>query len=112
MEKEFGKETGTSEAIVYLTREEREKTGAEKITSTGRLLVGGQSGKRERQTQREKAGEKERNMCFVPLWGKSFEGLPLANHLASSGVGLTWGHALRMDSSTKVSGKLTGCTMV
>ena len=67
---------------------------------------------RERQRQREKAGEKERNMCFVPLWGKSFEGLPLANHLASSGVGLTWGHALRMDSSTKVSGKLTGCTMV
>ena len=45
------------------------------------------------------------------VWG-SHAGLPLASHLASSGFGLTQGPALGMDSSTGVSGKLTGFTMV
>ena len=46
-------------------------------------------------------------------------GLPLANHLASSDLGLTQGlpcvpaHLLgRMDYSSRVSGKLTGCAVV
>ena len=71
-------------------------------------------------------GQKESTMCFGGLlnhwYGGGPFGLPLANHLALSGLeslsGLTQGpplcaHALlaKMDSSAGVSGKLTGCTM-
>ena len=65
--------------------------------------------------EREKAREKESNVCFGGplnhLYGGSPSGLPLANHLALSGSGLTQGPALRMDFSTRVSGKLTGSTV-
>ena len=49
--------------------------------------------------------------CLNHLYGGGPSGVPLANHLASSGCGLTWGPALDLDSSTRVPRKLTGCTM-
>ena len=49
------------------------------------------------------------------LYGGSPSRLPLASHLASSGMALSCvpGYLLaRIDSSTRTYGKLTGCTMV
>ena len=76
-----------------------------------RQVGGAGGGEREREIQ-NKRGREERNTCFGSHLNHSYGGspsrLPLANHLASSGSGLTQGLALRMDFSTRVSGKLTG----
>ena len=87
-------------------REKREDTG------TGRLWgVGGQG---ERQTQREKAREEESNMCFGGSLNHSYGGspsrLPLANHLASSGFGLTHSPDHGKDFNTRVTEKLSGAS--
>ena len=85
--------------------------------------VGAGCGEREKETEREE----ERNKCFGGCLNHSYRnspsGLPLVNHLASSGLELTFGltqgpplcskHLLtRMDSTTGVSGELTGCAVV
>ena len=65
---------------------------------------------------RDRAREEESNTCYGGALNHLNEGslswLPLANHLASSGFGLTLHPALTMDSSTRVSEKTTGSTMV
>ena len=90
--------------------EREDKCG--EITSRQGVAEGGEG---ERQTRKSNAcfGGGLRHLC-----GLSPSGLPLANHLASSGFGRTQGPPLsahllgRMDSSARVSGKLTGCAMV
>ena len=106
-----------------------------------RESIGGLEGEEERKRERESVcvcvcvcvcvwvRERERGSatCFGGglnhLYGDSPSGLPLANHLALSGLesifGLTQGPPLcvctsfsQMDSSARVSGKLTGYTMV
>jgi len=70
----------------------------------------------ETDTERKRGRGEESNLCFGGPLNHSYRGgpsgLPLANHLAWSGSGLTKGSALRMVFSTGVSGKLTGCAMV
>lgn len=102
---------------IYLRREEREnRCGKDAGTASG----GGVGGERGRKTDIERKSKRgsgeESNMCFGSplndLSGGSPSRLPLANHLASCGSGLTPGSALTMDLSPGVSGKLTGYTMV
>ena len=55
---------------------------------------------RERERQRQSKREREQRVLWSSLnhsYGGSPSGLPLANHLPSSGFGLTGGPALRVD---------------
>ena len=93
-----------------------------KKAQAGSRVGGGVGGRAERLTKRgrESCGLW---MSFKSLvWGHSFS-LPLANHLALSGFEPTSGpthsspcvhvHLLaKMDATARVSGKVTGCTMV
>ena len=70
-----------------------------------------------REKDREKEQERKRELHTFGdglnhLDGGSPSRFPMANHLALSGLGLTQGPGLRMDFSTRVSGKLTGCTII
>ena len=95
---------------------EREKVGAEKAQAQAGLEAG--LGR-----ERERAREEASNIYFGGplncLCEDGPSGLPLANHLASSGFGLIRAlpcvhvhPSARMVSSIRVSGKVTGCTMV
>ena len=76
---------------------------------------GGEGKGREREKDRQTERTREQHMLGGSLnhvYGGSLFGLPLASRLASSGLGLTQGPSLRMESSTRGSGKLTGSAMV
>lgn len=100
LEKEFSKEIEGSEANKCLLKDKSEKIGAEKH----RHLVG----VRRRQSQRRREGKRESNTCFGGHL-KHLDGLPLANRLGFAPTGCP---ALRVGFSIRVSGTLTGCTVV
>ena len=86
-------------SVYYLKRKEREGRCREK-TGTGRLCGrrGWRGREKDRDRQRERAREEERKRAccwraFKSLAWHSPPGLPLANHLAPSGLGLTRLHA-------------------
>ena len=91
---------------VYVKREEREGKCGES-EGTGRL--GGVVVERERERDRRSKRGREQHVLSGPLNHLYGDG---PSHLALSGFGLTQGPAPRMVSSTWVSGKLTGSTVV